>query len=105
MSGAYVLAWVCLFKIMLHFITLFCVFGITLGVLIIFNCMVVGCVPAVLGAYFRTKIPETPRFTAHVMGDTQQAKSDMAKVLKTPGEEEQQTTNETARYIVLTICF
>lgn len=39
--------------------------------------------PAVLGAYFRTKIPETPRFTAHVMGDVQQAKADMAKVLET----------------------
>eukprot|EP00026_Physarum_polycephalum_P006130 Phypoly_transcript_06171.p1 GENE.Phypoly_transcript_06171~~Phypoly_transcript_06171.p1 ORF type:complete len:401 (+),score=52.89 Phypoly_transcript_06171:564-1766(+) len=44
-------------------------------------CLGLGCVPAVIGAYFRAKIPETPRFTAHVMGDMQQAKADMAKVL------------------------
>lgn len=50
-------------------------------------CLGLGCVPAVLGAYFRTKIPETPRFTAYVKGDVKQAKADMAKVMKTEGEQ------------------
>lgn len=50
-------------------------------------CIGLGCVPAVIGAYFRAQLPETPRFTAHVMGDSQQAKLDMAKVLQTESKD------------------
>ncbi len=37
--------------------------------------------PAVLGAYYRAKLPETPRFTAQVVGDLAQAQIDIATVM------------------------
>ncbi|KAL5720785.1 Low affinity inorganic phosphate transporter 8 [Ranunculus cassubicifolius] len=40
-----------------------------------------GAVPAVLTYYWRSKMPETARFTALVKGDHQKAAADMAKVL------------------------
>jgi len=45
-------------------------------------CLGLGAVPALLGAYYRAKLPETPRFTAHVIGDTEQAKKDINQVLE-----------------------
>jgi len=44
-------------------------------------CVGLGCVPAVLGAYARSKLPESPRFTAQVMGDVSQANRDIEAVL------------------------
>ena len=44
-----------------------------------------GCVPAGLTYYWRTKMPETPRYTALVAGDTKQAAADMHKVLHMGG--------------------
>ncbi|KAJ3357131.1 Inorganic phosphate transporter pho84 [Entophlyctis luteolus] len=41
----------------------------------------VGILPAVGAVYFRMTIPETPRFTVDVIGDTQKADSDVEKVL------------------------
>lgn len=43
--------------------------------------IIVGCVPAVMGAYFRHKLPETPRFTAQVKGDHAQAQKDINTVV------------------------
>ncbi|KAJ3233094.1 phosphate transporter [Chytriomyces hyalinus] len=40
-----------------------------------------GIVPALAAVYFRLTIPETPRFTVDVIGDTNKADSDVAKVL------------------------
>jgi len=44
-------------------------------------CLGLGCIPAVVGVYFRAKLPETPRFTAQVKGDENQAKRDIEAVL------------------------
>eukprot|EP00026_Physarum_polycephalum_P011360 Phypoly_transcript_11578.p1 GENE.Phypoly_transcript_11578~~Phypoly_transcript_11578.p1 ORF type:complete len:351 (+),score=39.55 Phypoly_transcript_11578:1-1053(+) len=44
-------------------------------------CLGLGCVPAILGAYYRTKLPETPRFTALVKGDAVRAQKDMERIL------------------------
>jgi len=44
-------------------------------------CLGLVCVPAILGAYYRAKLPETPRFTAHVKGDAEQAHRDIATVM------------------------
>ncbi|KAI8610543.1 major facilitator superfamily domain-containing protein [Chytriomyces sp. MP71] len=41
-----------------------------------------GVVPAIGAVYFRLTIPETPRFTVDVIGDTQKADSDVLKVLQ-----------------------
>jgi len=38
-------------------------------------------VPAVLGAYFRAKLPETPRYTAQIKGDYKQAAKDITTVM------------------------
>ncbi|KAI5078812.1 hypothetical protein GOP47_0006483 [Adiantum capillus-veneris] len=40
-----------------------------------------GCVPALLTYHFRTKMPETARYTALVVGNTKQAAHDMGQVL------------------------
>jgi len=40
-----------------------------------------GLVPALLTIYFRLTMPETPRFTQQVLGDTKQAKRDIERVL------------------------
>ncbi|MCO5573293.1 hypothetical protein L7F22_027062 [Adiantum nelumboides] len=40
-----------------------------------------GCVPAALTFYFRSKMPETARYTALVSGNTKQAAHDMGQVL------------------------
>ncbi|KAJ3243716.1 phosphate transporter [Chytriomyces hyalinus] len=40
-----------------------------------------GAVPALGAVYFRMTIPETPRFTVDVIGDTHKADSDVARVL------------------------
>uniref|UniRef100_A0A7N0TKA4 Major facilitator superfamily (MFS) profile domain-containing protein n=1 Tax=Kalanchoe fedtschenkoi TaxID=63787 RepID=A0A7N0TKA4_KALFE len=42
-----------------------------------------GAVPAALTYYWRTKMPETARYTALVQGNAQKAAADMAKVLDT----------------------
>jgi PHS family inorganic phosphate transporter-like MFS transporter len=44
-------------------------------------CLGLGTFPAVLGAYYRSKLPETPRFTAIIMGDREQAQKDIDTVL------------------------
>jgi len=44
-------------------------------------CIGLGCVPAVLGAYYRAKLPETPRYTAHVKGNRDLAMKDINAVL------------------------
>ncbi|KAK9804876.1 hypothetical protein WJX72_009922 [[Myrmecia] bisecta] len=41
-----------------------------------------GCVPAVLTIYLRNKLPETPRFTADVVKDTEKAARDVEYVTK-----------------------
>ncbi|KAJ3033194.1 hypothetical protein HDV00_006664 [Rhizophlyctis rosea] len=41
-----------------------------------------GIVPALVAIYFRLTIPETPRYTVDVIGDTEQAKADMNQVLE-----------------------
>ncbi|KAJ3291531.1 hypothetical protein HK104_005994 [Borealophlyctis nickersoniae] len=51
-----------------------------------------GIVPAVLAVYFRLTIPETPRYTAEVIGDEAQAQADMKRVLEL-NETKQVTTN------------
>jgi len=54
-------------------------------------CIGLGVVPAVLGAYYRAKLPETPRFTAHVKGNKDQAMKDINAVLNdssSPNDEE-----------------
>ncbi|ORY38749.1 MFS general substrate transporter [Rhizoclosmatium globosum] len=40
-----------------------------------------GVIPAIGALYFRLTIPETPRFTVDVIGDTDKAQSDVEKVL------------------------
>ncbi|KAJ3025761.1 UNVERIFIED_CONTAM: phosphate transporter [Siphonaria sp. JEL0065] len=40
-----------------------------------------GIVPAIGAVYFRLTIPETPRFTVDVLGDTEKASTDVQKVL------------------------
>ncbi|KAJ3081526.1 Inorganic phosphate transporter pho84, partial [Physocladia obscura] len=44
-----------------------------------------GIIPAVGAIYFRMTIPETPRFTVDVIGDTEKANSDVEKVLSMNG--------------------
>ncbi|KAJ1566763.1 phosphate transporter, partial [Cladochytrium tenue] len=41
----------------------------------------VGVIPAVVAVYFRLTIPETPRYTVDVVGDTDKAERDVEKVL------------------------
>ncbi|KAH7314552.1 hypothetical protein KP509_21G008700 [Ceratopteris richardii] len=41
-----------------------------------------GCVPALLTFYFRTRMPETARYTALVSGNSKQAAYDMGQVLQ-----------------------
>ncbi|KAJ1553892.1 Inorganic phosphate transporter pho84 [Cladochytrium tenue] len=42
----------------------------------------VGIIPAIFAIYFRLTIPETPRFTVDVVGDTDKAEKDVEKVLQ-----------------------
>jgi PHS family inorganic phosphate transporter-like MFS transporter len=59
-------------------------------------CLGLGCVPAVLGAYFRHKLPETPRFTAHVKGNYNQAVKDINTVMHNETTTQTTTTIATA---------
>lgn len=43
-------------------------------------CIVFGIIPAFIALYFRLKIPESPRYTAHVMGNIEKAQEDMEKI-------------------------
>lgn len=43
-------------------------------------CIVFGIIPAFIALYFRLKIPESPRYTAHVMGNMEKAQEDMGKI-------------------------
>ena len=45
-----------------------------------------GCVPAVLTIYLRSKLPETPRFTADITLDVARAERNMAAVRNNKGE-------------------
>ena len=42
-----------------------------------------GCVPGVIGLYFRLTIPETPRFTMDIEQNVRQATQDIGNVLST----------------------
>lgn len=53
-----------------------------------------GAVPAMLTYYWRMKMPETPRYTALVAKNAQQAAADMAKVLQVEIEEEKEKIEE-----------
>ncbi|KAK1355631.1 hypothetical protein POM88_048887 [Heracleum sosnowskyi] len=44
--------------------------------------LMVGALPALLAYYWRTKMPETAQFTAFVAKNTDQAASDLSKVLQ-----------------------
>jgi MFS family permease len=56
-------------------------------------CLGLGCVPAVLGAYYRHKLPETPRFTAQVRGDYAQAVKDINTVMDDTDGDTKSTTS------------
>lgn len=49
-----------------------------------------GAIPAALTYYWRTKMPETARFTALVAKDTKKAAADMSKVLQCDVQQEEQ---------------
>ncbi|KAJ3096029.1 phosphate transporter [Phlyctochytrium planicorne] len=42
----------------------------------------VGVIPAIIAIYFRLTIPETPRYTVDVDGDTEKAQNDVQRVLE-----------------------
>lgn len=44
-------------------------------------CVGVGAIPGLIGVYYRLQVPESPRYTADVIGDTEQAEMDAAKLL------------------------
>ena len=66
-----------------------------------------GAVPAALGAYYRAKLPETPRFTAHVIGDAEKARRDMNHVLNDNERQDgaDQFAAETKAYPVVLLFF
>lgn len=49
-------------------------------------CLAFGAVPAVATVYFRMTMPESPRYTAHVLGDTEAANRDVHRAM---GDEEE----------------
>ncbi|XP_010519113.1 PREDICTED: probable inorganic phosphate transporter 1-7 [Tarenaya hassleriana] len=59
--------------------------------------LMVGALPAALTYYWRTKMPETARYTALVAKDGKQAASDMSKVLQVEIEAEQQKVEQLAQ--------
>lgn len=56
-------------------------------------CLGLGCVPAACALYSRLTIPETPRFTAAVTGDHEQARKDAETVLRMNRSGEVATTS------------
>ncbi|KAI6674906.1 hypothetical protein NL676_002812 [Syzygium grande] len=56
--------------------------------------VMVGALPAGLTYYWRTKMPETPRYTALVAKNMKQAAADMSKVLNIDMEAEQQNAEK-----------
>ncbi|KAM0904777.1 hypothetical protein ACQ4PT_017775 [Festuca glaucescens] len=56
--------------------------------------LMLGAVPAVLTYYWRTKMPETARYTALVAGNAKQASLDMSKVLQSEIEAEPEKLEE-----------
>ncbi|KAK6937786.1 Major facilitator, sugar transporter-like [Dillenia turbinata] len=58
--------------------------------------LIVGAFPAALTYYWRTKMPETARYTALVAKNAKQAASDMSKVLQVEVEAEQEKVDRLA---------
>jgi len=56
--------------------------------------LMLGAAPAVLTYYWRTKMPETARYTALVAGNAKQAASDMSRVLQVEIEAEAEKLDE-----------
>lgn len=52
-----------------------------------------GCVPAAAALYFRLRIPESPRFTADVLHNVQQAQRDMHNALHPRARREPENVN------------
>jgi MFS transporter, PHS family, inorganic phosphate transporter len=59
--------------------------------------LMLGAVPAMLTYYWRTKMPETARYTALVAKNATQAASDMSKVLQVEIEAEERKLDEITR--------
>jgi MFS transporter, PHS family, inorganic phosphate transporter len=58
--------------------------------------LMLGAVPAALTFYWRTKMPETPRYTALVARNAERAAADMSKVLRVEIAKPQEGTKEPA---------
>jgi MFS transporter, PHS family, inorganic phosphate transporter len=54
-------------------------------------CLAFGAVPAVATVYFRMTMPESPRYTAHVLGDAEAANRDVHKAM---GDEDESAENK-----------
>ncbi|KAJ9696916.1 hypothetical protein PVL29_008915 [Vitis rotundifolia] len=63
--------------------------------------LMVGALPAALTYYWRTKMPETARYTALVAKNAKKAASDMSKVLQVEIEAEPQKVEEVAKAYAL----
>lgn len=57
-------------------------------------CIGVGAIPGMVGIYYRLKVPESPRYTANVIGDSDKAAHDLQHVQSDSGEDVELDKNE-----------